>query len=358
MTLESGSATEPSVSNATVVDGYPATTITLKNDLATAVLTDMGARLLELHVADRQGKFADVVLGRPTLTEALHDPNYMGSTAGRFANRIRDGRFTLGDKAYQVSVNEGTNHLHGGLRGFDRYGWSTALDEDGAGVRFSRISPDGEEGFPGEVTARVHYRLEGATLLIAMTATTNQLTVVNMVHHSYFNLGGHQSGSVLDHQVQIDAEHYTPVDDMLLPTGEIAPVAGTPFDFTTPKAVRTDQDAVQHSGAGRVSDGGGGYDHNWVLNGTGMRQAATVSDPASGRLLTLSTDQPGLHLYTGGYLKGVSAKAPLATYPAFAGLTLETQTFPDGINHPNFPQPTLAPDEVYRNRVRLAFTTV
>lgn len=335
---------------------YPATIVELRSDTCRAVLTDLGARLLEMHVPDRNGDLADVVLGRPTIHDALCDPNYMGATAGRFANRIRHGRFTLDSRPYQVSVNEGSNHLHGGLRGFDRFAWSTRVDPERCAVEFSRISPAGEEGFPGEVLTRTTYRLEGATLHIEMVATTTEPTLVNLVHHSYWNLGGHDSGTVLDHIVGIDASHYTPVDDELLPLGTVAAVRDTPFDFRRPRPIRDLQDRVHNTGAGRVSGPSGGYDHNWVLGGQGHRKVAIVTDPASGRSLHLYTNQPGLHLYTGGYLNGVTAKAPLDTYPAYAGLTLETQTPPDSINHPHFPQAVLQPGQTYRNTMTLQFS--
>jgi aldose 1-epimerase len=339
------------------VRGQEATVVTISNDECRAVLTDLGARLLELHVPDRDGVLADVVLGRATLEETATDPNYMGSTAGRYANRIREGRFLLDGTPRQVTCNEGRNHLHGGARGFDQHVWGTRSDPGRDEVTFTLVSPDGEEGYPGTLTTRVTYRLTGRTLDIGIEATTDRTTVVNIVHHSYFNLGGADSGSVLEHLLQLNSSFYIPVDDELLPTGEVLAVGGTPFDFRRPTPIGTHVHEVQHSGAGRVATDGAGYDHNWVLDGTGMREAAVVEDPRSGRRLTMSTNQPGVQVYVGGYLEGVTAKPPLREYGAFAGLTLETQTFPDSVNHSHFPQPVLRPGETYLNEVRLEFST-
>ncbi|WP_037062965.1 aldose epimerase family protein [Pseudonocardia acaciae] len=330
-----------------------ATVVTISNEHCTAVLTDLGARLLELHVPDRDGALADVVLGRPTLAQSATDPNYMGSTAGRYANRIRDGRFVLDGTPHQLTRNEGRNHLHGGERGFDRQAWRVTTRPDRDEVTFHLVSPDGDEGYPGTLTTSVTYRLTGPALDIEIEATTDRATVVNIVHHSYFNLGGADSGSVLDHLLWLNSSFYTPVDDELLPTGEVLAVAGTPFDFRTPTPIGKHLHEVQ-----RTSDRGAGYDHNWVLAGTGMREVATVEDPRSGRRMAMSTDQPGVQVYVGGYLDGVTAKPPLPEYRAFAGLTFEAQTFPDSVNHSHFPQPVLRPGQAYRNRSRFEFSTV
>ncbi|URN07282.1 galactose mutarotase [Actinomadura madurae] len=343
--------------NTAQVNGFDIDVITLENDFCRVVLTNLGARLLELHVPDRNGSLADVVLGRGTLDETAVDPNYMGSTAGRYANRIRAGRFSLDGKVCEVTRNEGSNHLHGGKRGFDRQIWSTQ-HVDGNHVSFWRVSPDGEEGFPGTLTTQVTYRLEGRTLEIDIEATTDRTTVANIVNHAYFNLAGHSSGSVLDHIMQLNSTYYVPVDEELLPTGEVRAVEGTPFDFRAPTPIGKNIEKVSHSGAGRaLTDAGAGYDHNWVLDGHGLREVASIIDPNSGRRLTLSTNQPGVQIYTGGYLQGVSAKAPAGRYSAFAGFTLETQTFPDAVNHSHFPAPVLRPDERYLNSIRLEFST-
>ncbi|GLZ00983.1 aldose epimerase family protein [Actinoplanes sp. NBRC 103695] len=332
--------------------------ITLTNGAVMAKLTDLGARLLELHVPDRDGRTADVVLQRPGWETIATDDNYMGATVGRYANRIRDGRTRIDGRPVQLSVNEGANHLHGGASGFDRKVWSTELDPDGHAVTFWRISPAGEEGYPGTLTTRVTYRIEPAALDILIEATTDAPTIANIVNHAYFNLGGHDSGTVLDHVLQVNGSHYTPVTDDLLPTGEIRAVAGTPFDFRTPTPIGKNIAGVGGTGAGRNTESGSGYDHNWVLDGSGMREVLTVTNPASGRRLTMSTNQPGVQLYTGGYLAGVSGKSPADTYPAFAGFTVETQTFPDAPNQAHFPPADARPGQPYRNHQRLEFTTV
>jgi len=339
------------------VDGFEVQMITLTHGAYRAVVTDLGARLLELHVPGPDGSTADIVLQRSTFEEMASDHTYMGSTAGRFANRIRAGRLTIDGTPVQLSVNEGANHLHGGQRGFDRKIWAVERPSESE-VTFWRVSPDGEEGYPGTLTTSVRYRLEDAALLIDITATTDAPTVANIVHHSYFNLGGHAAGTVLDHVLEVHAAQYLPVDAELLPTGEVAAVEGTPFDFRTPTPIGEKIAAVDNAGAGRATGDVVGYDHNWVLDGSGMRPVVVATDPASGRRMTLSTNQPGVQLYVGGYLEGVSAKAPAGTYPAFAGFTLETQAFPEAVNHPHFPSAALHPGDFYHNAMRFDFSIV
>lgn len=338
------------------VDGVEAHLVTLTDGVFRAIVTDLGARLIELHVPDKFGVPADIVLQRPSLADMAHDDTYMGSTAGRFANRIRSGRFDLGGSTVQLSINEGRNHLHGGVRGFDRQLWSIEGTADEREVTFCRVSPDGEEGYPGALTASVTYRLEGSALTVDITATTDATTVANIVHHSYFNLAGHDSGTILEHVLEIRGAHYLPVDDELLPTGEVRPVAGTPFDFRTPTPIGERIAEVDNSGAGRATGDVVGYDHNWVLDGSGMREVLIATDPVSGRRLALSTNQPGLQLYVGGYLDGVTGKAPVSSYPTFAGFAAEAQLFPDSVNHPHFPDPTLNPGEVYHSQIRFDFS--
>ena len=341
------------------LNAYPVQKITLTSDSCTAVVTDLGARLLECHVPDRDGNRADVVLGRKTMEEVFSDRHYMGATAGRYAGRIARGKFHLEGADYQLATNEGANHLHGGTRGFDQYCWSTTIHPDEEAVTFSRISPDGEEGFPGEVTARVTYRLDGDVLDISMSAVTDRATLVRLVHHSYFNLAGHDSGAVLDHELQLAASHYIVTDEELLPSGDIASVRGTPFDFLEPHTIGERIADVENTGAGRVSQGSAGYDNSWVFDGAGFRTVATLTDPASGRRLELATDQHAVCLYTGGYLAGYTAKGDrLEHYSPFAGVTLETTAFPDDINQPHFPSPILRPGETYRNEMRLTFSAV
>jgi len=315
---------------------------TISNGPLRAVFTNLGARLLELHVPDRNGALADVVLQRPDLATSATDETYMGSTAGRFANRIRDGRLSIDGHPVQLTVNEGKNHLHGGANGFDRHLWRAEHLDDHT-VRFHLVSPNGDEGYPGTLHASVAYRLGPDALTIDFAATTDAPTVVNLVHHSYFNLAGHDRGTVLDHELRIHAGAYLPVDDDLLPTGEVRAVDGTPFDFRQAKPIGRDLGQVRQAGAGRSTGDAGNYDHNWVLDGTGVREVLELTDPASGRRLTLSSDQPGVQVYSGGYLEGISAKAPASRYPAYAGVTLETQRFPDAPNHAHFPSALLRP---------------
>jgi aldose 1-epimerase len=334
------------------------TVVTISNDVCRVVLTDIGARILELHAPDRDGVLADIVLGRKSYDELPRDPYYFGVTAGRYANRIREGRFAIDGEEFVVTRNEGQNHVHGGDRGFDTYVWSTALDPQHDSVTFSRRSPDGEEGYPGNLDARVTYTLDGAALEIRIEAETDRPTIEILVNHGYFNLAGHDSGTVLEQLLRVDASSYTPVDAELLPTGEVLSVDGTPFDLRVETPIGKNIDAVDNAGAGRAVSQNPGYDHNWVLDGVGLRQVATLTDPQSGRRLTLVTDQPGIQVYAGGYLEGASAKGDLDAYAAFAGVTAEMQTFPDSINHSRFPQRVLRPGETYVNVVRYEFSVV
>lgn len=339
------------------LDYYPAHKYTLRSDTCTAVLTDLGARLLELHVPDREGNTADIVLGRPTPEDIFTDRHYMGATAGRYAGRILRGQFHLDGVDYQLATNEGTNHLHGGTRGFDQYVWSADPHRDEEAVTFTRVSPDGEEEFPGELATRVTYRLDGSTLHISMTATTDRTTIVRLVNHTYFNMAGHDSGTVLDQVLQLNASHYVVTDPELIPTGEIASVEGTPYDFRKPTAIGERIDQVVNTGAGRVAGGSAGYDNSWIFDGTGFRVVASLADPGSGRRLELATDQIGVCTYSGGYLAGYTAKGDkIDAYEPFAGVTLETTALPDDINRGHFPSPILRPGETYRNEMRLTFT--
>ncbi|MGD9958649.1 aldose epimerase family protein [Nocardioides sp.] len=332
------------------------TLVTLASDCCRAVLSNVGARLLELHVPDRDGVMADVVLARPTLSEVLADGSYMGAIAGRYAGRLRGARFSLDGHTHHLASNEGDNHLHGGDRGFDQQVWDLDVHPGGEAVTFTRSSPDGEEGYPGTVSATVTYALRGTTLEVSMSATTDRPTIVRLVQHAYWNLAGHDQGNILDHVLRLDASHYIPLDAELLPSGEVRAVAGTAYDFRTPKPIGADLDRVENSGAGRVATASAGYDDVWALDGVGMRSVATLADPASGRRLELSTDQPGICIYVGGYLGGTPAKGDLGHYGDFAGLTLETTGFPDDANIAEFPSPVLRPEETYLHRMRLDFS--
>ena len=306
-----------------------------------------GATLADLFVPDRAGNLADVALGFDDEAQYLSSDNqHFGCTTGRVANRIAAGKFTLDGREYQLAINNGPNHLHGGLgRNLAKIDWQGEPFQSarGPGVRFRYTSPDGEEGYPGALAMEVTYTLTNNAVRIDYEATTDQPTPVNLTNHSYFNLSGHGTPSVLDHEVWIGAERYTPKDDWGIPTGEIAPVEGTPLDFRTRRRLG---DRIDQLGD-RQADG---YDHNYVLNGPPgvMRTAASVYDPASGRTLHVHTDQPGVQLYVGNMLRGQQGKGG-RVYPRRSALCLETQHFPDAVNKPNFPSIILRPGETYRH---------
>ena len=338
------------------LDGQAVQAVTLQAGAMTARLITWGARLTELHVPDRDGVTADVVLGFDTLAEYQATDHYFGATCGRYGNRIANGAFALAGQAVQVDCNEHGNHLHGGRQGFDRKHW--AITDHGADhVTFAAVSEDGEMGFPGRCSLRAAYRLTALALTITMTADTTKTTVMNMVNHSYFNLAGQGSGTILGHHLQIDSAFYTPVDGALLATGELLSVVGTPFDFRTAKPIGRDIAARSAEGE-RILDTGGGYDHNWCLGGAGalLRDCATLTDPASGRRMTLRTTEPGVQVYTcGSMTDGVAAKAG-RRMARFGGLTFETQKFPGSPNHAHFPACTLHPGESYRHVMDCAFS--
>jgi aldose 1-epimerase len=321
---------------------------TLENGAVEAAITNYGATLVRLSAPDRNGKTADVLLGFDTLAGYLGEHPYFGSTVGRYANRIAKGRFSLGGVEYTLARNDGENHLHGGVRSFGRVLWKgrDASDAAGPAVELSYVSRDGEEGYPGELSAKVTYRLSAAgELRIDYEATTTRETVVNLTNHAYFNLAA--AGDVLGHELWIDADRFTPVDAGLIPTGELRGVAGTPFDFRQPAPIgaRIDQQDEQLK-LGR------GYDHNFVLNGSGgaaPRAVARVREPGSGRVLQVLTTEPGLQLYSGNFLDGsVKGKGGTA-YERRSGFCLETQHYPDSPNKPAFPSTVLKPGGRYRS---------
>lgn len=312
-----------------------------------AKFVSRGATLAELWVPDRNGAMADVVLGFDTEAGyASSDNQHFGCTTGRFANRIALGKFSLDGKEYQLAINNGVNHLHGGSqRDLSRVEWQGEPFEgpEGNGVIFRYVSPDGEEGYPGNLDLQVTYTLTpGNALKIDYVATTDQATPVNLTNHSYFNLSGHGTPSVLDHEVWIGAERYTPKDAGAIPTGEIASVEGTPLDFRTRRRI-----------GDRIGDFTGheadGYDHNWVLNGPigVMKMVATAYDPASGRTMHVHTDQPGMQMYTANFVWGQTCKAG-QVYRKHSAVCFETQHFPDSPNKPQFPSCILRPGEEYR----------
>ena len=342
------------------VDGANVSLFVIRNDTgASLVLSDYGATLIQMNMPAPDGILADVVLGFDTLGDYLASPTYFGASVGRFGNRIRKGRFELDGVKHQVSCNEGSNSLHGGANGFDKRIWSAAVNEAGNSVTFSLVSPDGDQGFPGKLTASSTYTLTDDNIVrMELRAETDKTTLCNMVHHSYFNVAGHNSGSILDHEMCIHSDFYTPVDDELIITGEVLKVGGTPFDFTTARPIGAKIDQVPNAGAGYVDEGViAGYDHNWCLRGEPfkLRPVVTVRDPKSGRGFELSTNQPGVHFYTAGYLTPEVVGKGGHPYGKFTGITFETQTFPDSPNLSHVHQARLEPGDSYYNVMEFKF---
>ena len=315
-----------------------------------------GGIIVSLRVPDREGRLDDVVLGHESLEGYLKSPSYFGAIVGRYGNRIAKGQFTLDGRTYKLATNNGPNHLHGGVKGFDKVVWKAEPFEhpDGVGVVFSYLSKDGEEGYPGRLSARVTYTLNDRDeLAFDYFATTDKATPVNLTQHSYFNLVGDAKRDVLDHELLIDADRFTAVDATLIPTGVLAPVQGTPLDFRTPIAIgaRIEQPDEQLRR-------GGGYDHNFVLNHKpGLALAARVFEPTTGRVLEVSTTEPGLQFYSGNFLDGTVTGKSGRVYRRRYGFCLETQHFPDSPNHPDFPSTILRPGREYRSKTVLAFKT-
>ncbi len=312
-----------------------------------ARITNFGAILVSLVVPDRAGRGGDVVLGFDSLDSYVKENPFFGATIGRFGNRIGKGTFVLDGTRYQLPLNNGPNHLHGGPRGFYKQVWD--VDEEastpGKSLALTYTSADGEEGYPGSLSVHVVYSVTDSNeLVINYLATTDKPTVVNLTHHSYFNLAGSRESDILGHVLYIQADRFTPVDSTLIPTGELMPVAGTAFDFTTPRPIGEriawpDQQLVY----------GRGYDHNFVLNeptGT-LRLAARVSEPVSGRRMDVWTTEPGLQFYSGNFLDGSNIGKGRVAYPYRSGFCLETQHFPDSPNKPHFPSTVLRPGETY-----------
>jgi aldose 1-epimerase len=332
----------------------------MNNRGAVARIINYGATLTELHIPDRNGKLADVVLGFDRVEGYTSKSNpYFGATTGRVANRIAKGKFMLDGKAYQLAPNNNGNHLHGGLKGFSRVLWDadTRMTAEGPAIALSYFSKDGDQEYPGNLSTTVTYTLtHDNELKIEMYATTDMPTIVNLANHTYWNLAGHDQGNVLSHTLMVNAQRYTPPDNTLIPTGELADVAGTPFDFTTTKPLG--QDLAAFKGPEQKHTGGG-YDVNYVLiggpSGT-LRQAAVLSEKTSGRVMELWTTEPGMQLYTGNWLSAVKGKNK-AIYPRYGGVCLETQKFPDSINHPKFPTVVLRPGETYRHLMVHRFGT-
>ncbi len=328
---------------------------TLKNAAGMEVkITNYGGIIVALSVPDKQGQLADVVLGFDTLEPYLGKHPHFGALTGRYANRIGGAKFKLNGQQVQVTANSGKNHIHGGIENFAKKVWkaSEVRKGDNVGVEMRYTSPDGEEGFPGTLECLVTYTLKADnTLEIKYRATTDKATVVNLTNHSYFNLAGEGSGDVLGHEMMIAATEYTPTDDALIPTGEIATVVGTPLEFNVPLKIGS-----------RISSDfkplvqGKGYDHNYILRaGSGLRLAAKVRDPKSGRVMTVMTTEPGVQFYTGNHLKGVAGKSG-HVYEKRHGFCLETQHYPDSPHQPGFPSVVLHPGDVYQSTTSFQFS--
>ena len=337
-------------------DGRPVTLYTLTNANGVEVDTmNYGGIILSIRVPDRKGQFADVVLGHETLEGYIPNPPYIGAIVGRYANRNANGTFTLDGKTYTLPKNDGPNTLHGGTdKTFNKVVWDGEPMKGKAGVAYTYLSKDGDDGFPGNLKVRVTYTLTNSNeLVIDYEATTDKTTAINLSQHSYFNLAGEGTGDILYHELMLNADRFTPVDKNLIPTGELRPVKGTPMDFTTATKI-----------GARIDDNyeqlvlGHGYDHNWVINRKGdeLTLAARVYEPTSGRILEVSTTQPGVQFYTGNFLDGTVTGKQGHVYKRRYGLCLETQHFPDSPNHPDFPSTILKPGETFKSKTVFKFS--
>ncbi|NUO64357.1 MAG: galactose mutarotase [Gemmatimonadaceae bacterium] len=358
-----GGRSAPSITRApfgTTREGTPVEIFTLTNRHGIEMrATNYGGLIVSLKTADRSGRFDDIVLGYDSLAGYLRDTPYFGAIVGRYGNRIAKGTFTLDGQTYKLAINNGPNSLHGGLRGFDKVVWTpeTFQTASGVGLKLTYTSADMEEGYPGALTATVTYTLNDRDeLVVEYRATTTKATPVNLTQHSYWNLAGSASRDILGHVLTIDADAITPVDSTLIPTGELMPVSGTPFDFRTPTAIGARVDQRQN----QQIRFGGGYDHNFVLNrrdpsADSMAHAVRVVEPTSGRTMDIWTMEPGVQFYSGNFLDGSITGKDGAVYHYRYGLALETQHFPDSPNHPNFPSTILRPGDTYHTRTVFAF---
>lgn len=325
----------------------------------TVAITNYGATVVSIKVPDRAGKFADVVLGFDTAKEYEEGTAHIGGTIGRYANRIAHGSFTLAGKTYTLPKNNGENTLHGGMSGFDKKIWTAkeVPSKEGVAVEFTYVSPDGEEGFPGTMTATVLFTLLNAKneLRIDYSASTDKPTVVNLTNHSYFNLAGQGNGDILSQTLQLNASKFTPIDSGLIPTGELRNVKNTPFDFTRPVPI-----GARINGEDEQLKLGRGYDHNWVLDRktgfSGIELAAIARDPKSGRELEVLTTEPGIQFYTGNFLDGTAHGKGGKVYEQRFAFCLETQHFPDSPNHAGFPTTTLFPSKPFHSTTILRFS--
>jgi aldose 1-epimerase len=338
-------------------DGRSIDLYTLTNSHGVEVRAmNYGGIIVSIRVPDRKGEFADIVLGHETLEGYIPNPPFLGAIVGRYANRIANGTFTLDGKKYDLPKNDGPNTLHGGVdKTFNKVVWDAEPLKGKAGVAFTYLSKDGEEGFPGNLKVKVTYTLtDENALVINYEATTDKATPINLSQHSYFNLGGEGSGDILNTELMLNADRFTPVDKTLIPTGELRPVKGTPFDFTTSTRM-----------GARIDDTydqmvlGHGYDHNFILNrkGDGLTLAARAYEPTSGRVLEVSTTQPAVQFYTGNFLDGTVTGKHGHVYKRRNGFCLETQHYPDSPNHPDFPTTILKPGETFHSETVFKFST-
>ena len=333
---------------------------TLKNESGMTVrVTNYGAIVTSIIVPDRNGKQADVALGYDRVEDYINavDKPYFGAVVGRYGNRIAKGEFTLDDETYSLLKNNGENHLHGGAIGFDKVVWTVDEYVEGQALTLSYLAKDKEEGYPGNLQLKITYTLtDDNSLVVDYHATTDKATPVNVTQHTYFNLKGEGQGTILDHKLMLNAKKFTPVDESLIPTGEMPTVAGTPFDFTTPKAIGRD---IGQQNEQLVF--GLGYDHNWILDTDGkegeLSLAAQVHEPSSGRVMEIYTTEPGIQFYCGNFLDGRLKGKSGKPYVHRGGFCLETQHFPDSPNQPNFPSTILKPGETYDSKTVFKFST-
>ena len=329
-------------------DGTPVELFTLKNlNGVTAQITNYGGIITTLNVPDKNGNFEDVVLGFYTLEEYIKKSPHFGCLVGRFGNRIAGGKFTLDGVEYQMAINNGPNHLHGGLVGFDKKVWTPEMitEENGSALKLTYLSPDGEENYPGNLNVDAVYRLnDDNELILTFSATTDKKTVLNLTHHSYFNLKGHGNGDILDHEIQFNSLEFVAIDSTSIPLGPLMNVSNTPFDFLQPKSIGQDIEADDEQ-----IRNGGGYDHSFVVDGYNekLKLACTVWDHTSGRMMEVWTTEPAVQFYTGNFLDGSIKGKDGKVYEQRYGFCLEAQHYPDSPNHPEYPTTVLGPGEVY-----------
>ena len=339
-------------------DGRPVDLYTITNSSGASVsISNYGGILVSLKVPDRAGRLTDVLLGFSSVSGyAPVNPGYMGAVIGRVGNRIGNGRFTLNGVPYQVATNSNGHHLHGGMAGFDKKLWDAAVDEAGNALKLSTFSPDGEENYPGNLNVTVTYTFSDENALsLHYEAASDKDTLCNLTNHAYFNLSGEGSGTIEDHEIQIFASRFTVTDSGLIPTGELRSVSGTPFDLRSPIRLG---DGLKHTGDDEAMRFGGGYDHNFMVDGEGFREAVSLYSPASGIRMKVCTDLPGVQLYTANMLESDWPGKSGKKYARRDALCLETQFPPDAINHPSFPSPVLKAGERFDSVTSYTFTAL